>query len=215
MRRPRGANAELARDVLQRLEGVGFGAAPRWLGVDEQRRDILSWIDGETLTDRGRLHPYVGDPPERVTFSDEQLSAVFRLLRRYHDALGGDLVCHGDYGPWNLVWRSGAPIGIIDFDDVHPGEAAEDVAYALRTFVSYGLGEPDPVEAGRRTRVALTAYGADFDVVALLDAEYDRVEERCVRNGWQRALAKLPAERAWLAGNRVTLAAAATYTGRT
>lgn len=125
------------------------------------------------------------------------------------------MICHGDFGPWNLVWRDGAPVGVIDFDAVHPGQPDEDVAYALRTFVSYGLGETDPAEAARRTRIALDAYGRGFDVVALLEAEYDRVEQRCHLNGWHRALAKLPAERAWLEANRVTLATAAPYTGRT
>ncbi len=93
-------------------------------------------------------------------------------------------------------------MGVIDFDNVHRGEPSEDVAYALRTFVSYGLGETDPEELVRRTRLALAAYGRDFDVLALLEEEYDRVEERCRRNGWHRALAKLPAERAWLEANR-------------
>ena len=198
VRRPPGPNADLVRDVLQRLERAGFDAAPRWLGVDEQGRDILSWIEGETFVERGLLHPYVGDPPERVTLSDDQLAAAFRLLRRLHDALG-EPVCHGDFGPWNLVWRDGLPAGIIDFDHVHPGDVSEDVAYALRTFVSYGLVDCAPDELVRRTRLALDAYGGDHDVPMLLAQEYDRVEERCVRNGWHRALAKLPAERAWLA----------------
>jgi Ser/Thr protein kinase RdoA (MazF antagonist) len=149
-----------------------------------------------------------------VTFSDEPLAAVFRLLRGFHDALADDPVCHGDFGPWNLVWREGLPVALFDFDQVRRGEPDEDVAYALRTFVSYGLGETDPAEAARRTRLALDAYGRNFDPIELLEAEYDRVEERCRRNGWHRALAKLPAERAWLAENRVTLAAAAPYTDR-
>lgn len=202
MRRPPGPNAELAREVLLRLERAGFDAAPRWLGLDEQGRDVLSWIEGETFTERSRLHPYIGDPPDRITFTEGQLAAVFRLLRRYHDVFGDEIVCHGDFGPWNLVWRDGLPVGVIDFDHVHAGEAAEDVAYALRMFVSYGFAEAEPEELVRRTRAALAVYGCDFEVPAILAAEYDRAEERCLANGWQRQLAKLPTERAWLEANR-------------
>ncbi|HZC75192.1 MAG TPA: phosphotransferase, partial [Gaiellaceae bacterium] len=125
-----------------------------------------------------------------------------RLLRRYHDAIGEDVVCHGDFGPWNLVWRNGLPVGMIDFDRAHRGDPSEDVAYALRTFVSYGLSEAEPDELVRRTQVALDAYGRPFAVPRLLELEYDRVEERCRRHCWHRALAKLPAERAWLEANR-------------
>lgn len=148
------------------------------------------------------MHPYVGDPPQLVTFSDDQLRAVFALLRRYHDAFGEEVVCHGDFGPWNLVWRDGVPAGVIDFDRAHPGDPSEDVAYALRTFVSYGLIDSEPKELVHRTRLALDAYGRDFDVPGLLQSEYERVEERCRRHGWNRALAKLPAERAWWEANR-------------
>jgi Ser/Thr protein kinase RdoA (MazF antagonist) len=188
--------------VLLYLDQVGFDAAPRWLGRDADGRDVLTWIDGDTFTERGEMHPYVGDPPHRVTFTDDQLAAVFRLLRRYHDAFGYDVICHGDFGPWNLVWRDELPVGIIDFDRAHRGDASEDVAHALRTFVSYGLSASEPAELVRRTRVALDAYGREFDLPAILAEEYDRVEARCLQHDWQRALAKLPAERAWLAANR-------------
>ena len=202
VRRPPRPSAGLARDVLRRLERAGFDGAPRWLGVDEQGRDVLGWIEGDTFTDRSRLHPHLGDPRARVTFSSGQAADAMRLLRRYHDALGDDLVCHGDFGPWNLVWRDGRPVALIDFDAVHPGDASEDVAYALRTFVCHGLvPEPAP-ELVRRTHVALDAYGRTFDVPAILAREYDVAEERCRRNGWERQLARVPLERAWLEANR-------------
>src|SRR5207247_9406154 len=137
-----------------------FDAARRWLGFDEQVRDVLSWIDGETFTERGQLHPYIGDPPERITFSDEQVAAVMRLLRRYHDTFGDNVICHGDFGPWNIVWREGLPCAVIDFDNAYRGDAAEDVAYALRMFISYGCTRAAPTELVRRTRAALQAYGA-------------------------------------------------------
>jgi Ser/Thr protein kinase RdoA (MazF antagonist) len=202
VRRPPHHASQLMRDVLVQLELAGFDAAPRWLGFDEQGRDILTWIDGETYVERGQMHPYIGDPPVRITFSDEQVAAVMRLLRRYHDAFGDDIVCHGDFGPWNIVWREGLPVAVIDFDNAYRGDAADDVAYALRMFVSYGFAEAAPTELVRRTRVALDAYGASFDVPVVLAREYDLAEERCRRSGWHRQLAKLPTERAWLAANR-------------
>jgi hypothetical protein len=201
VRRRSNASSPLMRDVLRQLERAGFNAAPRWLGIDEQGRDVLSWIEGDTHTDRSQMHPYVGDPPTRVTFSTDQVAAALRLLRRYHDAFGEEIVCHGDFGPWNLVWREGLPVGVIDFDDVHCGDASEDVAYALRMFVGYGFA-PDPApELVRRTHTALDAYGRTFDVPTILAREYDTADGRCRRNGWDRQLARLPVERAWLDAN--------------
>lgn len=202
VRRPQAHSSQAMREVLVHLEQRGFDAAPRWLGVDEQGRDVLTWIEGETFTERGQMHPYIGDPPTRVEFTDDQLAAVLRLLRRYHDTFDDRVVCHGDYGPWNIVWRSGLPAAIIDFDQAYAGDPADDVAYALRMFVSYGFARLEPVELVRRTRIALDAYGAPFDVPAILEREYARAEARCRAHGWQRQLARLPVERAWLAANR-------------
>jgi Ser/Thr protein kinase RdoA (MazF antagonist) len=202
VRRPPQHATQLMRDLLVHLERVGFDAAPRWLGFDEHGRDVLSWIEGETFSDRSQMHPYIGDPPVRVTFSDEQVAAAMALLRRYHDTFEDEVICHGDFGPWNIVWRHGLPVAVIDFDNVYPGDPADDVAYALRMFVSYGFAEAEPRELVRRTQSALRAYGREFDVPAILHREYDLAEARCRRNGWHRQLAKLPVERAWLAANR-------------
>jgi Ser/Thr protein kinase RdoA (MazF antagonist) len=200
VRRP--SRSQLMRDVLLHLERAGFDAAPRWLGVDEQGRDMLSWIDGETFVERGRMHPYIEDGAGRITFSDEQVAAAMRLLRRYHDTFGDEVICHGDFGPWNIVWRNGLPFAVIDFDNAYRGEASDDVAYALRMFVGYGFARAAPAELVRRTSAAVNAYGAEFDVPAILEREYELAEERCRRNGWHRQLAKVPIERAWLAANR-------------
>jgi aminoglycoside phosphotransferase (APT) family kinase protein len=201
VRRPPRYATQLMRDVLVHLERVDFDAAPRWLGFDEQGRDVLSSIEGATFTERGQMHPYIGDPPGRIAFSDEQIAAAMRLLRRYHDTFGDEVICHGDFGPWNIVWRQGLPFGVLDFDNAYPGDAADDVAYALRMFISYGFAPAPGDELVRQTRAALQAYGADFDVPAILAREYDLAEERCRRNGWDRQLARLPIERAWLAAN--------------
>jgi Ser/Thr protein kinase RdoA (MazF antagonist) len=202
VRRPARFGNQLMRDVLVHLERVGFDAAPRWLGFDEDGRDILTWIEGDTFMERSEMHPYIGDPAVRVVFTDEQVAAAMRLLRRYHDTFGDEVVCHGDFGPWNIVWRDGMPVAVIDFDNVHRGAAADDVGYALRMFVGYGFAAAEPEELVRRTRSALTAYGAEFDVPSLLGREYELAEARCRRNGWNRQLERLVVERAWLAEHR-------------
>jgi hypothetical protein len=202
VRRPVTGSSQPMRDVLVHLERAGFEAAPRWLGVDDQGRDVLTWIEGETFTERGGLHPYLDAASERVLFDDSQVAAALRLLRRYHDTFEGDVVCHGDFGPWNLVWRERLPAAIIDFDGVYRGDASEDVGYALRMFVGYGLADAPPAELVARTVVALDAYGATFDVPRILEREFERAEERCRRNDWPLQLAALPVERAWLAANR-------------
>ncbi|WP_033432008.1 phosphotransferase [Saccharothrix syringae] len=29
---------------------------------------------------------------------------------------GGEVACHGDFGPWNVVWRDGRPVGVLGWD---------------------------------------------------------------------------------------------------
>jgi hypothetical protein len=126
-------------DLLRHLETVGFPYSPRVLGVDDEGREILSHIEG----DSGK------DGWEKI-ISDDGLRKFAKLLRAYHDAVAnykptdglewatgattvpaGQIICHGDFGPWNTVWNDGEPVGIIDWDFAHPASAEEDILYAL------------------------------------------------------------------------------------
>ena len=82
----------------------------------------------------------------RGRWSRERCAAVARLPRRRsrlppkarHDwahSTGapndGEVLCHGDFAPWNLVWRDQEAVGIFDWDFVRPAEPMFDVYYAM------------------------------------------------------------------------------------
>ena len=139
VRRPVGAHTAAVHAVLRHLEEVGFGGAPRVLGIDDRGREVLSWIDGEVAH-----RPFVPHP-----VGEAGLTRLGALLRRYHDAVGswrpreprrwtaglrclraGEVVLHGDPGPWNVVWRGDVPVALIDWDLAEPGHPIRDVAWA-------------------------------------------------------------------------------------
>lgn len=123
--------------LLRHLENRGFTACPKFLGIDSENREILSYIDGET-----------GVQPD-LWEGDEPLAATARLLRIYHDAtetylpLGTeswafnhrdaachDVICHNDFAPYNFIFTDGVPHSVLDFDLSAPGPRLWDVAYA-------------------------------------------------------------------------------------
>lgn len=171
VRRGTGPWTPAIHPLLNHLERVGFEAAPRVLGFDEQGREVLTYIVGETSPD-----------PRESFGTDEALAEVAQLLRRYHDATTsfvpspnapwrfqvgaprtGDVICNNDIAPWNTIVAGGRPVAFIDWDFATPGPRIWDVAHALWRFVP--LYE-DPVfgtlaEQSRRLRLFCNAYGLE------------------------------------------------------
>ena len=127
--------------LLAHLRAKGIQEVPAPLGFDPQGREILTFIPG-----------LVGNDPLPVYLrADTVLASAAHLLRRIHDAtediaqtwLSGwqsptrepiEVICHGDFAPYNCVFDQDKLIGVIDFDNAHPGNREWDLAYALYRF---------------------------------------------------------------------------------
>ncbi len=130
------------RKLLKHLEKKNFSYAPKFLGVDEKGREILSFIEGVA----GH------DPLEEYMCSHNALKEIARMLRQYHDAICDfpisddwermdntpnniEVVCHNDFAMYNIIFKDKKPVGIIDFDVAAPGPRLWDIAYTLYTCV--------------------------------------------------------------------------------
>ena len=126
---------------LSFLDNKNFHAAPKPLGFDVAGREIVSFIKGDVSN----------YPLSSNAASTQALTSAATLLRKYHDTSKEflndnkitegnwqlpcrypvEVICHGDYAPYNVVLNGKKAIGIIDFDTAHPGSRSWDIAYAL------------------------------------------------------------------------------------
>ena len=145
----------------------------------------------------------VGMPASRpwppVLRTDDGLVRIARLLHEYHDAVAtfvpsptarwrsglaefevGQIVSHGDLGPWNSIWCDEQMVGLIDWEFAEPRWPIEDVAEVAWYFVPLQgprvwreAGFAAPPEFSRRLAVLCRAYG-HFSVTDVVDALLER-----------------------------------------
>ena len=181
--------------LLDHLAVAGF-PSPRFLGT-EGDSEILTWIEGESGPQGwGKVVPELG------------LRKWGRFLRQYHDAVmdfrppdnspwssgtksctENEIVCHGDFGPWNAVWNGTDVVGLIDWDHARPATNLFDVAYALEYVAPFRddaeamtwMAYPRPPDRRRRIEAFCDSYGiaVPTDVVAMVE-EQQRATRRTV-----------------------------------
>jgi hypothetical protein len=175
VRRATGPWTRAVHEVLRHLEQVGFPYAPRVLGIDDQGREILTYVEGDAAGDEHPWAPWV--------WSDETLMQSAHIMRAYHDAVrsfrpSGDLVwrfvtapigpddvvCHNDIAPYNVVHRDGRVAGVIDWDVASPAPAVWDVAFGAWAFApihtpAHARELGAPLDIARRVRLFCDSYG--------------------------------------------------------
>lgn len=157
--RPQSEWSPAVHALLLHLEREGFDGAPRYLGQDDQGREVLSYIPGQAAT----------APPAPWALTDRALASVADLLRRYHAAVRSfdpspyewhtnvpeefrdGLVCHNDLNLDNVIFRHGRACAFIDFDLASPGSRLWDVALTARLWVP--LRDPADISDDRAARI--------------------------------------------------------------
>lgn len=173
---------------LQYLQKAGMSGVPRFLGLDGQGREVLSYLPGKT-----QEHGYPIDHP--CLRSEQTIAGMARFLRRLHDVSEGFLpealargwtnpdypqdapetICHNDAAVWNFVFVEDRVAGLIDFDKACASTRTWDLTMAVYGSVHLNMHAYDPEldthvryeparhAAGRKHRVGVffDAYGMD------------------------------------------------------
>lgn len=178
--------------LLAHLRAEGIDGVPEPVGIQDGV-EAVSFVPGDAGPDAW---------PHQA--SETGLASAATLLRQVHDAstsfvppadaswafapdARADVVCHGDPGPWNFVWRDGVAVALVDWEQASPATALQDVAYALDSFTPFrpddvtlrhGFGEPPDRRVRLRTFAA--AYGTG-GTAGLVDRVIDRQEATVTR----------------------------------
>ncbi len=198
VRRPRGPHSAAVEAYLLHLEGAGFTRAPRFLGVDDDGREVVTYLPGEMG----------GRPPHPWALDEDLLVQLGEWQRALHDASRDvvlpdgvvwpervqfpevpdvfdepDVVGHNDLTVENALFLPTGDdpegphrlVGVIDFDQAAPTTRLLDVATTLRYWAPIRPPESRPevardLDAPRRARILTEAYGLDrAERLALLD----------------------------------------------
>lgn len=196
VRRPAGPWTPTVHALLRHVRERGFDLAPEPAGLDDQGREIVSYIPGDTL---GWDLPWPG-----LVRDDGLLEQMGTATARYHRAVAdfrpegtvpwrsgpavlapSELVCHHDLAPYNVVVSGGRLQGFIDWDLAGPGRRLSDLAFVAWQWVPlHGpavtrlLGWTSPPDRIQRLRLLLDAYG--------LDDRTDFIGEVVARVGYNR-----------------------------
>ncbi len=190
VRRQAGEWTRSVHALLRHLASVSY-PAPHPLGIDEEGREVLSFIPGDPA------HPnHLADLE-----STGAIRRVGKLIADYHKAQAGfiaprdavwrsegrdptgseEVLAHNDFAPWNLIVGPKDWV-FIDWDLVAPGRRMWELAWAVHSFA--GLW-PDSAMSDDQAirRIAAFCDGAEVDPADrshLLDIVVERTRQHAV-----------------------------------
>lgn len=226
----RPADEDPSIELLMVEVGKVFVGIPKTFGRDSQGRLKVEWIEGECA------ESFEEDEDE----SKIRLLSIGALLRGLHDSTAKiasqnlatlrasldpsgvhEVICHGDAGPGNIVFREGKAFALIDWEMSAPGRRSWDLATALRYWAPFrNPANKKPAELlldpMQRSEWIMEGYSASRElrretvkllplnqktqagyVIARIKARGESVFEEWVAKGGIR---RLELDEAWLSG---------------
>ncbi|MFV2144615.1 phosphotransferase [Isoptericola sp. G70] len=170
VRRTAGPWTPTIQALLAWVRAQGVRAVPTPLGVDDQGREVLSYLAGETA----------GWPAPAWVWEPGTAMRAGRLLRCWHDATRNfsltsavwrmpahepaEVICLNDVAPYNMVHNGEQLVGFIDMDMASPGPRVWDLAYLAYRICGWCEDMPAPPDGPppeARLAHLLDSYGRD------------------------------------------------------
>lgn len=176
--------------ILKHLERAKTAETPQFLGVNKDQ-EILSFVAGNTYN-----YPLVG-----AIATNEALVSAGKLLRKVHDSTVSlleqldvnahrwmleprepfEVICHGDFTPYNVALLENQVVGVFDFDTAHPAPRVWDLAYSVYCWSPFKTDSNDNLgtilEQVTRAQLFCDSYGATYlEREQLADAMVQRLQ---------------------------------------
>jgi hypothetical protein len=193
VRRAAGPWTSAVQALLAHLAAKTFTGAPRPLGFDEEGREVLTFLEGETVGS--------GKPWPAWTRADDTLEQVARWMRSYHQAVAdfipppdavwrsgghwspGLIIGHNDAAPYNAAWHRGRLAGFFDWDFAGPVTPEWDLAFTAFSWVPLHTrrtaaadGFTDFATRPHRLHRLLDSYGWSASTAEFLEVVQARVK---------------------------------------
>ncbi|MDB1125926.1 aminoglycoside phosphotransferase family protein [Vibrio sp. kj40-1] len=157
--------------LLEHLHANGFNQCPQLLAI-EVGKEKLSFIEGDTFN-----YPLKG-----AIASDTALISAAKMLRKLHDSSVGfvnanqdtgcywmlnpiepqEVICHGDFTPYNVALKNNDVVGVFDFDTAHPAPRVWDIAYSVYCWAPFKTNPDDALgniaQQIQRAKIFCDAY---------------------------------------------------------
>ncbi|EKB1965594.1 phosphotransferase enzyme family protein [Vibrio parahaemolyticus] len=170
--RPASSWTMTVHQLLNHLHSNGFTQCPKVIGI-EGGKEWLSFVEGDTFN-----YPLQGS----IASVTALLSAA-KMLRRMHDASEDflishqsevchwmlpdrapqEVICHGDFMPYNVALNGETVVGVFDFDTAHPAPRLWDVAFSIYGWAPFKTDENDRMgnleQQIQRAKLFCDAYG--------------------------------------------------------